>query len=98
MLGYFQKNALYKVKVLSNAETIYFVDEDNGKPIGVNFATSSEMMILLKDKKVYRIKYIGSPVESLKPEKDVKPQELLLRGFDWKEKSRPKDRSDIFRW
>jgi len=98
MTGFFRNNELYKVKVHSNAETIYFVDEDDGKPIGVNFAASSEMEILLKDKKVFRIKYIGSPQESLKPEKDIKPMELILRGFDWKEVSRPKNRADIFRW
>jgi hypothetical protein len=96
MTGYFRENELYKVKVLSNAETIYFVDEDNGKPIGVNYATSSELEIFIRDKQVYRIKYIGKPQESLKPEKAVKPQELMLRGFEWKEDLRPKDRLDIF--
>jgi len=97
MTGYFRDNELFKVRVLSNAETIYYVDEDNGKPIGLNYATSSELEIFIKDKQVYRIKYIGKPQEWLKPEKSVKPQEQQLRGFEWKEDVRPKDRYDIFR-
>ncbi len=97
MTGFFHKNDLYKLKVLSNAESLYFVDEDNGKPIGVNYASSSELEIYIKDKKVQRIKYIGKPQGSMKPENFVKAPDLILRGFEWKEESRPKDRFDIFR-
>ncbi len=98
MIGHFIENELRSVKVLSNAETIYFAKEDDGHSIGVNFAKSSEMLIRMKDKKVYRIKYVSEPDAYLNPLKETKAEELKLKGFQWLESRRPRYSGDIYKW
>jgi lipopolysaccharide export system protein LptA len=96
MIGHFAENELRSVKVLSNAETIYFAKEDDGNSIGVNFAKSSEMIIRMKDKKVYRINYISQPDAYLNPLKDTSPEDLILKDFLWLDSRRPKNSGDIY--
>lgn len=97
MRGYFKNSELVRVKVLSNAETIYYAKEDDGTMIGINFAASSEMIILLKDKKIDRINYLNAPDAVLRPETEVVKEERILKGFKWMEERRPVSPMDIFR-
>jgi lipopolysaccharide export system protein LptA len=96
MIGYFLDNQLYKIKVLGNAETIYFVREEDKSMIGINKVVSSDMLIYLEDNKVKSITYIGSPSGTIYPEKEVSPYDLKLRDFKWLESQRPLTKQDIF--
>jgi len=49
MVGYFRNNELVKINVDGNAQTVYYVREDDGYLIGINLAESSTMTIRLKD-------------------------------------------------
>ncbi|MCK9617224.1 MAG: hypothetical protein M0R21_05255 [Lentimicrobiaceae bacterium] len=96
MHGYFRNNDLVKVTVEGNAETIYWIREDDGALIGINKAVSGNMDIRIKENKVKKITYIGQPKETLFPEKDLLEPDLYLRDFKWLEKSRPLKKEDIF--
>ena len=69
MVGYFVNNQLHKIRVLGNAETIYFVREEDKSMIGINKVISSDMLIFLEDNKVKSITYIGSPAGNNLPRK-----------------------------
>jgi lipopolysaccharide export system protein LptA len=96
MRGYFRDNKLYRINVLGNAETIYFIREENGAMIGINKLVSSNMSIVIDENKVKSIIYYTRPEGTMYPEKDLSPEELILKGFEWKEDQRPKKRDDIF--
>ena len=55
MVGYFRDNELYKITVDGNAQTVYYIREDDGYLIGVNLAESSSMIIRLKDNDIHNI-------------------------------------------
>jgi lipopolysaccharide export system protein LptA len=97
IVGYFLDNQLYKIRVLGNAETIYYVREDDGSMIGVNKGVSSTMLIFAEENKVRKITYIGNPAYNLYPEKDLAPNDMKLRGFIWLEEERPLEKKDIYR-
>jgi lipopolysaccharide export system protein LptA len=97
IVGYFLDNQLYKVLVLGNAETNYFVREDDGSLIGVNKGVSSNMLIFAEDNKLQKITYIGNPSYNLYPERDLAPNDMKLRGFVWMEDKRPLEKRDIFK-
>jgi lipopolysaccharide export system protein LptA len=97
MIGYFVDNQLYKIKVLGNAESIYFVREEDKSLIGVNKVVSSDMLIYLEDNKLKSITYIEAPAGGISPEKDVSPYDLKLRNFKWLEEKRPLSKQDIFK-
>jgi lipopolysaccharide export system protein LptA len=97
MKGYFRDNELYRINVLGNAETIYFVREDDGAMIGINKLISSNMAIMMEDKKVARIVYYKKPEGKMHPEEDLSGEQRVLKGFDWQENERPVSKDDIFR-
>ena len=95
--AYFNDNQLNHVFDSGNAETIYWLREEDGSMIGVNFSKSVSMDIKIKDNQIVRIKYNNNTSETLYPVEMVTPEMEYLKGFDWKESSRPKDKDDIFR-
>jgi hypothetical protein len=97
MIAYFRNNDIYKVRVQGNAETIYFVREEDKSLIGVDKAASSNMLIFLENNKINTITYIEKPIHVLTPEKDVSVHDLKLRGFVWMEERRPMSVLDIFK-
>jgi len=98
MAGYFKKNELYKIKVLGNAETVYWARDDKRVLIGIQKAYSSDMLIFIENKQVKSITYLGTTNGTIFPEKDVSPYDLILKNFKWVNDRRPKKRSDIFIW
>jgi hypothetical protein len=98
MAGYFKKNELYKVKVLGNAETVYWAREENRSLIGIQKAFSSDMLIFVEKNQIKSITYLGATTGSIYPEKDISPYDLILKNFRWLEDKRPKKREDIFKW
>ncbi len=98
MIGYIKNNELYKIRVTGNAETIYYVREEDRSLIGINKAVASDMLIFLENKEVKTITYMDQPVATLYPEKDISPFDLKLKGFKWITGKRPLTKSDIFYW
>ena len=98
MIGYIRNNELYKIRVTGNAETVYFVREEDRTLIGINKAIASDMLIFLQNKEVKTITYQEQPVATLYPEKDISPFDLKLKGFKWIIGKRPLTKEDIFTW
>lgn len=97
MTGYFRNNELYIINVKGNGETIYYAkDEDD--IIGVNKAVSTDLVICLQEKKVKRIKFITSPEATFFPLDQVAMEDLILKGFLWQDKHRPRSKMQIFTW
>ena len=94
----FRDNELYKIKVLGNAQTLYFAREEDKTLIGINKSESSEMLIFLEKNQLKSITYINKPVAHLYPEKSVPENERKLKNFKWEESRRPMNKKDIFVW
>ena len=98
LVAKFRENQLYKINVFGNAQTIYYAREEDKTLIGINSAMSSNLLIFLEKNQLKSITFIGSPDAHTYPEKDLPREERLLKNFKWLEKSRPKNKADIFRW
>jgi len=98
MIGLFSDNQLRQINVTGNAETLYFVREEDKTLIGINKAIAGNMHIYLKDKKIQGITYIENPTATLYPEKDIALEEQLLKDFKWYGEQRPKNKTEIFEW
>jgi len=96
MTAYFIKNELKKIRVFGNAETLYFVREEDGTMIGINKSLSSFMNILLSDSKILSIGYLSQPDAVLHPEQEISDEEKRLNGFYWMDDRRPEKKEDIF--
>ncbi len=96
MTGYFRNNEAYKIDVRGNGETVYYA-KDKNEIIGVNLAQSSNLTIYLKDNKPDDIRFYVKPSGVTYPLGMAPQEELLLKGFKWLDKLRPRTMEDIFR-
>ena len=97
MTAYFKKNELDHVYDDGNAETVYWLREEDGTMIGVNVSQSVAMDIKVEKNQIVRIKYLKKTTETLYPKDKMKEGIEILKGFEWLEDLRPVDRNDIFR-
>lgn len=95
--AYFNDNDIDHVYNEGNAETAYWIREEDGTLVGVNFSQSPSMDIKIEKREISRIKYFKKTTETIYPKEKMKPGMELLKGFIWQEEIRPKDRLDIFR-
>lgn len=98
MVGQFKDDELYKIDVMQNAETIYYPVDDDGKYIGVNKLSGSNMLIFLENNEINTITFIKSPEGELTPMKEINPKEILLKGFNWRILEQPQNMFDVFIW
>jgi len=80
-----------------NAQTVYYIREEDGYLIGINLSESSTMDIRLVNSELNAISYKEKAVEKMYPEKDYPVDQKTLKGFSWEEALRPVDKYDIFR-
>jgi lipopolysaccharide export system protein LptA len=97
MHGFFRSNALYRVNVEGNGQTIYYAKEEE-KIKAVNRADCSDLFIYLKENKIDRITFVTKPEATLFPLDKISPKELKLKDFTWRKKERPRAMKDIFTW
>jgi lipopolysaccharide export system protein LptA len=97
MKGFFKENELEQINVKGNANSIYFV-EDEEDYLGFHKSGSNEMKLYFKDRKVQTVKFIGGEEKTLFPLKSMGKEKSKLDRFAWYEKYRPKSIIDIFIW
>ena len=96
MVAYFKNQAIYKIDVKKNAQTIYYAIDEEGKYIGVNKLSGNDMLIFLNNNEIQSITFIKTPEGVISPLQDVSPKDVTLKGFNWKGSERPTDRHAIF--
>jgi lipopolysaccharide export system protein LptA len=98
MKGNFRDNKLYKVKVIGNAQTIYYVYSDNNNTVvGANRADCSNMLIYIDSNRIKSITFLQKPDATLFPMKTIKVADFLLGNFVWHINERPMRKEDIFK-
>ena len=94
--AYFEGQAVHQIDVAGNAESIFYPLEKDGAKVGVNETKSGFLTIWVKDNKLDKLKIWPSPVGSMTPIPDLKPDQKMLKDFYWFDYLRPKNRDDIY--
>ncbi len=95
IFGFFEDSELRKVKVVQNAESLYFGKEDNGKIMGANKAKSAVMWLYFSEKKMRKITFEKKPEAVFTPIKQFPKEEYKLKDFNWQIERRPPSREAI---
>lgn len=96
MIGYFKDDALHKVEVFGNGETIYYPREEDGSLIGVNETMCATMTIFIDSNTIKIINFYDKPVAKLTPSDDMPVGGKKLDGFVYRIDERPASRNDLF--
>ncbi|GAB5550994.1 MAG: OstA-like protein [Saprospiraceae bacterium] len=94
--AFFKDGELDRLRVEGNAETVYYVKDDNGAYIGVDQSACSKMVIFFKEGEIDVIKFLKEPNSVLYPMTEVDHDNLRLKGFQWLLDKKPQKRLDIF--
>lgn len=94
--AYFEGQAVHQIDVAGNAESIFYPLEKDGAKVGMNKTKSGFLTIWVKDNKLDKLKIWPSPVGSMTPIPDLKPDQKMLKDFYWFDYLRPKNRDDIY--
>ena len=94
--AYFEGQAVHQIDVAGNAESIFYPLEKDGAKVGMNETKSGFLTIWVKDNKLDKLKIWPSPVGSMTPIPDLKPDQMMLKDFYWFDYLRPKNRDDIY--
>ena len=94
----FKNGDIHRVNVDGDqAQTIYWIRDDDGGTIGIDVSKSATMVIEMENKSVSIIKSFKEIDETMYPEEDLSESSRYLPGFKWHDDARPKDKDDIFR-
>lgn len=94
--AYFEGQTVHQIDVAGNAESIFYPLEKDGAKVGMNETKSGFLTIWVKDNKLDKLKIWPSPVGSMTPIPDLKPDQKMLKDFYWFDYLRPKNRDDIY--
>ena len=94
--AYFEGQAVHQIDVAGNAESIFYPLEKDGAKVGMNETKSGFLTIWVKDNKLDKLKIWPSPVGSMTPIPDLKPDQKILKYFYWFDYLRPKNMDDIY--
>jgi lipopolysaccharide export system protein LptA len=99
MVGFFADGVLRRIVAEGNARTVYFARETkDGREelFGVNRADCSSIAVGLEEGKVNTVTFMERPDAVLYPLDKVPPEELRMKGAEWRITERPADREGIF--
>ncbi len=97
LTGYFINGNIDYMRIKgSPAESIYYVQDEENKFIGVNKSSAEAYDIRFRDKKPMRITGIRDLKGIMYPMQQVDHSAIRLTGFQWLEKLRPKSKYELF--
>ncbi|MDD4847146.1 MAG: OstA-like protein [Bacteroidales bacterium] len=96
VIALFKDNEIQRITSIGNAESVYYIRDDEKSLIGIDKASSSLLYILLKDNEFESVTYIKDAKATTFPKKEFPEEYKKLRGFQWQEARRPLEKKDIF--
>jgi len=96
MKAFFKEGELSRIYTEGNAETIYYLRDEEQKLIGVNKSVSSRMRLHIEDGEFTWITFIENPDEVMKPMKDLTQEDRFFKNFKWLEDIRPAGPNDVY--
>lgn len=95
MIGNIVNSELKSIEVNGNAITLYYLKNKNVYS-GMNKLESSKIDVYLLKGKIDSISFYPKPEGKTIPLKELTPDDILLKGFDWRESEKPRNRFDLY--
>lgn len=96
MDGFFKDGTIDTIGAQSNAETIYFVQDDDSAYTGVNQTTSEDMDVYFDKGSLNKVVFRRAVKGTLTPISQKGPSAARLEKFEWLERRRPKTKYELF--
>lgn len=97
MTAFFRDGEIYNVLVEGNAESLYYLVEEDSTIIGLNRTESPYLSMDIENESVKRLKLWPTTTAVTTPLPQLQPGQTRLERFVWLDYLRPNSPSDIFR-
>ena len=97
MKAYFKDGEIYYILVEGDAQSLYYLEEDDGNIIGLNKTQSAYLSMDIYKSELQKLKLWSSTTAETNPMSLLKPEDKKLKDFIWYENVRPTSKLDIFR-
>ncbi len=98
LIGLFNDdNQIKQIDIIKNAESLYYLRNDENELIGIDKGKSGSISIFIKDNTIEEIRRIKQAEAELNPESKHPENARILKGFNWREDERPKSIEDLFK-
>jgi lipopolysaccharide export system protein LptA len=94
--AYFKNGNIDNLRAKTNAESIYFAQDENKKYVGVNKSTSDVIDMYFVNKEANKIVFRNNLKGTTYPLRQISPEQMKLRNFKWQENRRPKTKFEMF--
>lgn len=94
--GYFKDGVMDYMRAKGNAESIYYIQNEDSAYVGANRSTADIIDMYFRDKALHRVVYRNDVQGTTVPIRQVNFQEMRLRNFKWLEDRRPKTKFELF--
>ncbi|HYE53266.1 MAG TPA: OstA-like protein [Chitinophagaceae bacterium] len=94
--GYFKDGAMDYMRAKGNAESIYYIRDEDSAYIGANRSTSDIIDLFFLNRQLNKVVYRSDVQGATIPFRQVNFEEMRLRNFKWLEDRRPKSRFELF--
>jgi hypothetical protein len=93
--GYFKNEALDWMHVDGNAESIYYIQDDDSAFVSVNKTLSGVINIYFQGGQLHHVNFIKDPEGTMYPFTQRPKDQLLLENFHWDIKRKPKSKYEL---
>jgi lipopolysaccharide export system protein LptA len=94
--GYFRNGDIYYMRAKTNAESIYFIQNEDSSFVGVNKMTGDAIDSYFEDKALKKVVVVKDVKGVMSPIRQTAPENMRLSNFNWFEMKRPKTRAELF--
>lgn len=95
--AFFKENAVRKMIVTPDAQSIYYSKDDGGAYVGLNEATSVLMRIYFGEQNISRIKFEQDVHQTMTPMDKADLPNARLKRFRWLYDDRPQSKEELFK-
>lgn len=96
MNGYFADGVIDYLRSKGNAESIYYVMDDDSALMGINKVQGDIIDLRFKNQELDKVVVISDPSGTMIPILKATEQDRQLRSFKWHEARRPKTKYELF--
>lgn len=96
LTGMFIDGTLDYMRAKGNAESVYWVKDEDSALVGVNNVTGDIIDLRFLNKELDKVVVISEPKGVMLPVSQASEQEKFLRNFKWRDARRPKTKFELF--
>lgn len=94
--GIFRDGELDYVRAKGNAESVYYLQDEDSAYVGMNYASADAISMYFEKKELKRVTWVSGVEGTTYPMRQIPEDRRHLRNFKWLEDRRPKTRMELF--